>query len=88
VRTARVAVAYDSSYEDDEDWSVVGGGRGCGGTDPVDRTDVANLGAPGRVDSLEVAISDDVLGDEFVDCFCDDPEFQFVIIELEEHRVR
>ena len=73
-------MAYDSNYEDEEDgWSVVGSSRGCGGADPVDRADVANLGGPGRFDSLVVTIGDDVLGDEFADCLCDDPAFRFEI---------
>ena len=86
-RSRRAAVAYDSSYEDEEDgWSVVGSGRGCGGADPVDRTDVANLGGLGRFDSLVEVVGDDVLGDEFADCLCDHPEFQFEI--RKERRVR
>ena len=86
-RSKRAAVAYDSNYEDEEDgWSVVGSGRGCGGADPVDRTDVANLGGPGRFDSLVEVVGDDVLGDEFADCLCDHPEFQFEI--RKERRVR
>ena len=46
----RVAVAYDSTYEDDDDgWSVVGDdGRNSFGAEPVGRTDVASLGALGR----------------------------------------
>ena len=84
-RAVRVSVAYDSSYEDEEDgWSVVGGGRGCGAADPVDRTDVANLGTPGRFGLLGGTVDDDILGDEFFDC--DDPEFQFKV--REERRVR
>jgi hypothetical protein len=86
-RSKRAAVAYDSNYEDEEDgWSVVGRGRGCGGAGSVVRADVANLGESGQFDSLVVAIDDDILGDEFVDCLCDDPEFRFVI--REERRIR
>lgn len=76
-------VAYDSSYEDNEDgWSVVG----VCGTELVGMTDGASLGAPGRFDPLIETIDDDddhedVLGDKFFDCPCDDPEFRFVIRE-------
>ena len=54
VRTVRSAVAYDSSYEDEEDgWSVVGVSRGNSfGTELVGRTDRASLGAPGRFGPL------------------------------------
>jgi hypothetical protein len=87
-RTARSVVAYDSSYEDNEDgWSVVG----VGGTELVGRTDGASLGAPGRFDPLVETSDDDddhedVPGDKFFDCPCDDPEFRFVI--REERRVK
>ena len=90
-RAVRVSVAYDSSYEDEEDgWSVAGVGRGNSfGTELVGRTDRASLGAPGRFgpfvekieDEEEDEEEDDVLGDEFFDCPCDDPKFRFVIRE-------
>ena len=78
-------VAYDSSYEDNEDgWSLVG----VCGAELVGRTDGASLGAPGRFGLLVETIDDDddhksedVLGDEFFDCPCDDPGFRFVIRE-------
>jgi hypothetical protein len=81
-------VAYDSSYEDNEDgWSVVG----VCGTSLVVRTDGASLGAPGRFDPLIETSDDDddhedVLGENFFDCPCDDPEFRFVI--REEHMTK
>ena len=59
----RFSVAYNSSYEDEEDgWSVVGVSRGDSfGTKLVGRTDRASLGALGR----------------FYDSPCDGPEFRF-----------
>ena len=82
-RTARSAIAYDSSYEHNEDgWPVVGDDRGNNyGADPVGRTDGASLGAPGRFDALVETVEDGVLGDGFFDCACDHTEFRFTIRE-------
>jgi hypothetical protein len=83
-------VGYDSAYEDEEHgWSVVGEGGRCGvGAEPVDRIDVVRLGALGRFGPLALVetVDEDILGGEFFDCPCDNPEFQFVF--REERRVR
>ena len=42
---------------------------------------MASLSALGRVGSLPETIDEDILGDEFFDCPCDDPEFRFVFKE-------
>ena len=68
--TERATVAGDSNYEDEEDgWSVVEGGRACSFgacAEPVGRTEVASLGAPGRFGALVETIKEDILGDEFL----------------------
>ena len=47
------------------------------------RIDVVRLGTLGRFGSLALVetVDEDTLGDEFVGCPCDDPEFQFVFRE-------
>jgi hypothetical protein len=72
-------VAYDSSYEDEEDgWSVVGASRGNSfGTELVGRTDRASLGAPDRFGALVEMEGEDIPGGGFYDCLCDGPEFRF-----------
>ena len=72
---------------EEDGWSVVEGGRGDSfGAELVGRTDGASLGVPGRFGALVETINDDILGDEFFDCPCDNSGFRFAI--LDERRVR
>ena len=70
------AVAYDSSYEDDQDgWSVVGGDGCCDWADRAGRTDTTDEMDGGRFELL--ADSEVPDADGFFECDCDNADFRF-----------
>ena len=64
VRTIRIAVAYDLSYEDEKDgWSVVGVSRGSSfGTELMGAIAVVRLSALGRFGALVETEEEDIPG--------------------------
>ena len=74
VQRSTRSVAYDSSYEDDQDgWSVVGGDGCCDWTDRTGRTDRVDEVDGGRFELLAVS---EVPDDGFFECDCDNAELQ------------
>ena len=70
-------VAYDSSYEDDQDgWLVVRGDECCDWTDRTGRTDRVDEVDGGRFELLAVS---EVPDDGFFECDCDNADFKFEI---------
>ena len=73
-------VAYDSSYEDNQDgWLVVGGDKCCDWTDRTGRTDKVDEVDGGRFDSAKFLAVSEVPDDEFFECDCDNADFKFEI---------